>query len=238
MNIKYAGNADDMFKFDLITHLAGAMRYSGITYIPMPTQAICSGKRKTTKNMRGTDNLKLSQALQNIRGFPSYFDNLRNYFKLHHEIAFQIHKPDAYISKTSDLANYFDELAGIAVNERLVFADPDSGLEPQKRTIKHLSYYEVCQIIAQINKNSVFMIYQRSPRDAKLEYLYGPNPRCKQIHNRAAPQEVRTCWIRYQSTKTHFIFCAKNKKTAGKVREVLQQYTAKHKGLKFYVQDL
>lgn len=101
----------------------------------------------------------------------THFRNIRNITAVHNEISISVFDRvfDVRIAYHEEVSQY---LAQFVPELRLVFLDPDTGLEPAgKANLKHVLDAEARAIWAQLKTNEVFAFYQHQTNKAGKPWI-------------------------------------------------------------------
>lgn len=148
MQDKYYGDRRDLIKWSVLIRLAEKYNLSRIIQI-----AYLRPSTFERVDIAGQLTELPSQVL-------SHFRNIRNITSLHTKVLISVfdHVFDDRITYHEAVSQY---LANFAFELRLVFLDPDIGLEPaRKADLRHVLDAEARAIWAQLRTNEVFAFYQ------------------------------------------------------------------------------
>jgi len=189
VNIRYAGDTRDLFKYDLVRHVMRRIPgFERFTFVPMLTEErFRTTKKKNSKKdlgraalagRAGTTNRELMEEmgrLQEIETDREYFSGIESYFG-QENIIVDLHHRDTFSRENRH--NYFEEMFARFPAKTLILLDPDIGLEIKNPTERHLLFDEVKKIHGMMDAESVLMIYQHIPRVRRGEYL---RKRCREL---------------------------------------------------------
>lgn len=200
MNRMFFGDARDLFKFDLVSHIMKAFPdLASFTFIPMLTEeGSVTGTRKAAakdlglarkKGRAGTRNRTLMDdlgRLQEIDDDLEYFRGIRSYFRKENIIVDVLHE-DTFSHEHR--VNYFRKVFENFPENSLIFLDPDTGLEVKNPTQRHLLFDEVKKIYSRMDNRSLLMIYQHLPRVTRAGYI---EKRCRELAavTRSRPETI------------------------------------------------
>jgi len=148
MQDKYYADRRDLIKWSVLIRLAEQYNLSRIIQIAY--------LRPSTFEMIDIAGQQTELPLQVL----THFRNIRNITTLHNEISISVFDRGFDARKNYHMA-VSQYLAQFAPELRLVFLDPDTGLEPAgKANLKHVLRAEASEIWAQLKTNEVFAFYQ------------------------------------------------------------------------------
>jgi len=234
MNIQYAGDAGDLFKFDLVRHMMknvpGLERF---TFIPMLTEErVRTTKKKGARRdpggagaprSAGSTNLALMEQLGRLREIESdrdYFSGIESYFG-QEEILVDILHRDTFSHENR--ANYFDQLFSRFPARSLILLDPDTGLEVKNPTERHLLYEEVKKIHYRMDEWSALMIYQHIPRVKRDVYF---RKRCEELTGITGAQPLSV-----SDGRIAFFILAKGPALRRTLCSLISEYSERYPGL-------
>jgi len=234
MNIQYAGDAADLFKFDLVRHVMknvpGLERF---TFVPMLTEErVRTTKKKSPRRdpaspgavrSAGSTNLALMEQLGRLREIESdrdYFSGIESYFG-QEEILVDILHRDTFSQENR--ANYFEKLLSQFPARSLILLDPDTGLEVKDPTERHLLYEEVKKIHYRMDDRSALMIYQHIPRTRREVYF---RKRCEELTGTTGAQPLSV-----SDGRIVFFILAKGPALRRTLCSIIAEYSERYPGL-------
>ena len=193
MKLQYLGDSKDCFKWDYLNFLMSKLGYPVLNVVPMMTaqdggthgrtkadefknaeqeiRSLCSElnkmKESRQKKIAGDDK----------RAIQKFIDSVR--MSLPYQIEF--HKAEEFIT-ANNRQSYFEGFDN--AREQIVFADPDTGFEPEKCSNEHIKYTELVQILEEISDDSIIVVFQNFRRKNFEEHF-------KEIEKRIT-EEART----------------------------------------------
>ena len=235
MNRMYFGDIRDLFKFDLIRHIMKSLPdLSGFTYVPMfsETGGKGGGHKKSTKDIpralaagkAGTQNRDLSALMEQLQDAGStleYVNGINSYFEKE-QIATEIFHKTRFTHENRD--HYFQNILSHFPTRSLVFFDPDTGIEDDSQTEKHLLLYEVKAIHDVMDAGSILMIYQHIPRVKRTGYIRN---RCSQLEKLTGSVPVVIT-----DNTIAFFFLVKNLKQPRCLNDCIESYANSYPDLK------
>jgi hypothetical protein len=227
MNRLYFGDTRDLFKFDLVRHIMKAVpAFDSFTFIPMLTgtngdsrnkksrgKDLAKARRTGKAGSQNQDLVARMERLQEIYDDLEYFQHIRGYFNKEHILA-HIFSEQQFSHK--DRNRYFGQILTHIPQKSLIFLDPDTGIEGDKPTEKHLLFDEIKQITNSIDNRSIVMIYQHFPR---IKYNGYVRQRCSQLN-----QLTGMAPLTITDNEILFFFLVKNQKFKKEMEEVLERY--------------
>ena len=175
MKHQYFGDTRDLFKYDIIHHLLSEVdSLKRFTFIPMLTEnddGRDGNKVDYKKAVAGTRNDSLINFLgEHVESNSRNIFHIEKYFKAT-GMDIAIHKSGENYFSNGNRSAYFSGIKDGWLNDALVFADPDNGLEVTNSNHRHITYQEVAEVYSRMNDGSIFMIYQHFPRIDHMKYL-------------------------------------------------------------------
>lgn len=113
-------------------------------------------------------------------------------------------------------SRYFGQILTHIPQKSLIFLDPDTGIEGDKPTEKHLLFDEIKQITNSMDNRSIVMIYQHFPRIKHDGYV---RQRCSQLN-----QLTGMAPLTITDNEILFFLLVKNQKFKKEMEEVLERY--------------
>jgi hypothetical protein len=166
MNQQFFGDNRDLFKYDLIFAIMSRVkpRLKSFMLVPMQT-----GYRPSEKDaVAGMKNKKLRRCFHKFtggQGALKYYREIQGYFESE-DINTTIF-PDFEFSH-KNRARYFKKMSAHMPKRSLIFLDPDTGIQADKKAEKqHLKFSELQEIYNLVDDGSVLMVYQHFYRDRK-----------------------------------------------------------------------
>lgn len=167
MKNQYFGDDRDLFKYDLITMLIEEVpSLHRFTFIPLLTPDDDTGHGDIADRRDkapGSGNPRLIEILDSCR--ESGRRNISEIHRYFEEVGIPtyIHKEGCYLSH-NNRGGYFAGLTNGALENALVFLDPDNGLEVKESCEKHVLVAELVDLYERMGTNSVLMFFQYRPR--------------------------------------------------------------------------
>jgi len=227
MNRLYFGDTRDLFKFDLVRHIMKAVpAFDSFTFIPMLTgtdggsrnkkslgKDLAKARKAGKAGSQNQDLVAQMEHLQEIEDDLKYFQHIREYFNKEHILA-HIFSEQTFSHK--DRSRYFGQILTHIPQKSLIFLDPDTGIEGDKPTEKHLLFEEIKQITNSMDNRSIVMIYQHFPRIKHDGYV---RQRCSQLN-----QLTGMVPLTITDNEILFFLLVKNEKFKKEMEEVLERY--------------
>jgi len=168
MKNQYFGDRNDFFKYDLVLSLIEKIEnLKCFTFIPMLTEDDGSSDGALTK-YDGSRRKELDDFLKDcIKKSDRKVKNLRSFMSKYEQIEYRPYKDDEYFLH-AEREQYFDNIHSSILNESVILIDPDNGFEVKSMRSgtghKYINYNELSNIYAQMDSNSLIIVYQHMPR--------------------------------------------------------------------------
>ncbi|MGR3913723.1 MAG: hypothetical protein OD918_04235 [Gammaproteobacteria bacterium] len=233
MNWKYLGDSKDAFKWDYLDFLAGELRVDVLYYVSMWTleEETKEGKIPPKKfSAHGGKIQRMCARLQNVRNATAwvlgktewllrmvYYKCLHNLPKRdgRHRYHVRIHKPKVAFCD-SERDDYF---CGIAPAKQIVFLDPDTGFQAQKRSKKHVRYSDIETIWPQIDDDTLAVVFQHAKFGENFSAHYQTIK--KELHSRLESfNATAVCW----PGKVMLVVFGKSGEQAAEARRANKKY--------------
>lgn len=166
VKLQYMGDRRDLYKYDLLLALARSNELAkNITVIPMLTHDTNSKEgrlRSYRTGLRDHDVHRFVKSL--VSGDPAGFESIKEFFA-QKNVTMQV-SPEMYLERDNRDA-YFAAINDADLDGRIVFLDPDIGLEAKSsssRDVRYLHFEEVENIYSRLSKPSILVLYQHMPR--------------------------------------------------------------------------
>jgi hypothetical protein len=173
MKHQYFGDIRDLFKFDLLESLTKDLSLSGITYVIMLTKDEGDGKEKNDGNKRNYEKPTVGDKNTHLCNFLKQYRDKNEKKRNVTEIKEHFNKKKINIKcfiedfKHNEREAYFSKIlkSGIYINNRLIFFDPDNGLEIKKSNHKHVKFSELRMFYDAMGEKSIIAVIQFKPRE-------------------------------------------------------------------------
>ena len=154
MREEWYGDPRDLVKWGTLVHLA---RYDSIRTIIQ-----VAFFRVSERPQLESDGHKWRVADEVWR----HFRDLGSIRELAHHCRLAIHIIDACFNHHYRDAYFGDVIGALRADRRrkVVFLDPDTGIEPGKRTVKHVGIDEITEVWRVLNQRDWLVVYQHGPR--------------------------------------------------------------------------
>jgi len=166
MKHQYFGDIIDLFKYDLLKTLNENIPFNEILFVPMLTENDNSNdgkKRNYQKAKAGNKNLKLIKFLEenskykherNAKMIEEFFKNEGANFRFEPEDIFRHKNREEYFSAL------VSSLKTSTTKNKLLFFDPDNGMQVKNNNHKHILYIELKDSLNNVCENSVVSVIQ------------------------------------------------------------------------------
>jgi len=220
MNPQFFGDDLDLFKYDLIINIMTEFKpdLHCFYFIPMMTR-YCP---KVKKGIPGSENDELIDHLYRVFDneiIEKYCNSVQDYFSSR-PVRVKIFRRLFFSSETRD--KYFSNAKLLLPERSLIFLDPDTGLEPQKLSEKHLAYQELQMIYDKMDNHSILMVYQHHQQYKKTLEEYQ-----KRIETKIR-DKLKTEPLKIRNNAVTFFFVTKNKDVKKKLADVVDNYRDKY----------
>ena len=168
MKNQYVGDACDYFKLDVLDALAnGLRRIERLTSIWMltPSDGSNHGKKEQIEDPELSDLNTFFRALQGRSDAqPRSVRNLEEFlgsrsYRLHS------HGADLESFGSTDRYEYFSGIPTEALEDSVIFFDPDTGMEPKHCKPAHVRHSELTMVLNRASPTSIAVVYQQARHD-------------------------------------------------------------------------
>ena len=224
MNNKFFADRNDFVKYDLLLELVEKGHFRQLTLIPMltpkdnrkggqltefPREA---GRRELYEFLRTC----LSADIRDIRELRKFFQN--------RPFQYTPYKDTEYF-RHETRTEYFRGISDSALQDALVFLDPDNGLEvdsmSSKNSDRYVRFDELRELLHRIADTSVLMVFQYFPRQNRSEYVRRAALKLRNLARASFSMFI-------SDNRILFVLLFKNVHSLHWVHDSIQAYAQKH----------
>lgn len=171
MQAKYYGDNRDLVKWGTLIHLCQQEGLKTIVQVPFLRQESGGDRRLVIDGSPAAFPLEVWAHFRNPKQIEALGSQLKLRIKVWEEVF--VHK-----QRTEYMRHLCARLRGM--NEpKVVFLDPDTGIEPQAATAKHVKVCEIAQIWGELRKKDWLVVYQHRPQRVSLDFDWRKGPKRK-----------------------------------------------------------
>ena len=218
MKLQYLGDSKDAFKWDYLDFLAKQMGMSELFIVPMMTPKETNKEKKDN----GQTDPSLFPSSPEVYAFCCYLrenQQLDQLCKLpertkgNYKVCLYERSKEFFINATRK--EYFSEIK--LVKNRILFLDPDIGLEPGTATKQHVEYCDIKNIYNNIDESAVIVVFQHFPR---IRFYQNYEEISNRLDNKIKCHKTALFW----DGRAMLVIIGKTKEKINQVRKINEIY--------------
>jgi len=216
MKNQYVGDIRDLFKYDLILRVMQESAVDKLLFIAMLTKDEENGDGGRTDYKKAKAGFLNKELVEHLRRYVNeekrHLKHVENFFKIKGIEIQLILEPFSHSGRSA----YFKRLEKEFLSDKLIFIDPDKGMEIENSDEKHILYDEIKYVYNSMTKSSILMIYQHIPREDRHAYF---KKRCGELENATGNFPLYA-----SDNQIAFFFLTKSKSARKNLENLVKKY--------------